>query len=60
MASGRIAATLSTALSSFATLPNGTTKDLRCKFSRSPSVRVKCSNGSGHSITVTKTQLIPR
>ncbi len=35
---------------------DGTSKDLRCRWSKKPSVRVKCSNAN-HSITVTKTQL---
>jgi hypothetical protein len=35
---------------------DGTNKDLRCRWSKAPSVRVKCSNAN-HSITVTKTQL---
>jgi hypothetical protein len=36
---------------------DGDASDLRCTFKRSPSVRVRCSNGDGHSIVVTRHKL---
>ena len=35
----------------------GDKSTLRCRFLRTPSVRVRCFNGDGHSIEVTRTTL---
>jgi hypothetical protein len=35
---------------------DGSDADLRCVFRRSPSVRVRCTNGGGYAIEITRTK----